>query len=101
MKKIVYEGYKISGNKVTHMKLKKISLSENESLSMLKGYKFDEESTRKMLDEAQRQSEQYRIMKEQKEYEEMNYDAICRRLNNLSTLELIKRLYHVLTYKEN
>ncbi len=53
-----------------------------------------------MLEDAQRQSEHYRMMIEQKEYEEMNYDAIRRRLDNLSTLELIKRLFNVLTYKE-
>ncbi len=100
MKKIIYEEYKISGNRVTHMKLKSITLPEDESFNMMKKYKFDEESTKKMLEDAQRQSEHYRMMIEQKEYEEMNYDAIRRRLDNLSTLELIKRLFNVLTYKE-
>ena len=47
MKKEIYEKYKISGNKVTHMKLTKISLPENETLTMMNRYRFDEESTKK------------------------------------------------------
>ena len=37
--------------------------------------------------------EQKIIRQEQKEYEEMNYDAIYRRLYELSTIELLKRLF--------
>lgn len=92
MKKQIIEKYKISGNRVTHMKLTSISLPENETLSMFERYRFDTESTQKMLDNSQRISEEYIIQKEQKEYEEMNIDAIYRRMSRLSTLELLKEL---------
>lgn len=85
--------YKISGNHVTHLKLTKISLPENETLSMYKRYRFDSESTQKMIEEAQRMHEEYNMRQEQKEYEEMNYSAIYRRLSSkYSTWELIKQL---------
>lgn len=87
-----YEKYRISGDKVTHMKLQTLSISENETLSMLKRYRFDVESTQKMVDEAQRITEDLKIKQEQKEYEEMNYEAIYRRLNNYSMFKLFKIL---------
>ena len=79
-----------------HMKLESISLPENETLSMVSKYRFDSESVEKMISEATYFSEQYRMRQEQREYEEMNYDAICRRLSDLSTLELLKRLFLIL-----
>lgn len=93
MHKKVVEQYNISGNKVTHMKLTSISISDNETLSMYKRYRFDEESTRKMIEESERISEEYEMAKEQKEYEEKNYDAICRRMSRLSFVELLKELF--------
>lgn len=54
---------------------------------------------KKMLREAELRSEKYHMLKEQKEYEEMNYSAICRRLSNLSTLELLRRLHNILLSK--
>ena len=33
------------------------------------------------------------MKKKQKEYEEMNYDAISRRMSRLSTIELLKELF--------
>lgn len=98
MKKTTIENYRISGNKVTHMKLTKISLSDNETLSMYNRYRFDEESTRKMLEDSQRMSEEYDLKKEQKEYEEKNYDAICRRMSKLSNLELLKELFSTIRH---
>lgn len=94
MKNKPKEKYKISGNHVTHMKLTKISLPENETLSMYKKYRFDSESTQQMLEEAQRMREEYDMRQEQKEYEEMNYSAIYRRLSSkYTTWELIKQLF--------
>lgn len=93
MEKKVIEQYKISGNKVTHMKLTTISLSENETLSMYNRYKFDKKSTKMMLEQSQRMSEEYDMEKEQREYEEMNYDAISRRMSRLNTIELLKELF--------
>lgn len=93
MKKKEYEGYRISGNKVTHMKLTSLSLPENETLSMIRHYCFDEENTQRMLDEAERIREEFIIRQEQKEYKEKNYDAIYRRLSNYSTFELLKELF--------
>lgn len=93
MKKEVYEEYRISGNKVTHMKLTKISLPENETMSMMNRYRFDEESTKKMLLDAQNSMEELRRQQEQKEYEEMNFTAICNRLSRMSKWELLKELF--------
>lgn len=93
MEKRIIEQYKISGNKVTHMKLTTISLSENETLSMYNRYRFDEKSTKMMLKQSQQMSEEYDMKKKQKEYEEMNYDAISRRMSRLSTIELLKELF--------
>lgn len=93
MGKKIYEGYRITRKGVAHMKLSSISLPENETLSMISKYHFDMESTEKMISEAERYSEEFRIQQEQKEYEEMNYDAIYRRLYELSTIELLKRLF--------
>lgn len=84
--------YRISGNKVTHMQLESIVISENETLSMLNRYKFDTVSTLKMLEESQKNIEEYKIKQEQKEYEEMNYSAICRRLSEYSSIELLTQL---------
>ncbi len=85
--------YKISGDHITHMKLKKISLPENETLSMYKRYRFDSDSSQKMIEEAQKMYEEYNMQQEQKEYEEMNYSAIYRRLSaKYSTWELLKQL---------
>lgn len=95
MNKIIIEEYRISENKVTHMKLKTLSLSENQTLSMVNKYRFDRENTEKMINEAEYFSEQYRINQEQREYEEMNYDAIYRHLSDLSTLELLKKLLKI------
>lgn len=93
MKKVVYEEYRISGNKVTSMKLTKISLPENETLSMIKRYRFDDENTQKMLLDVQKAMEELKMEREQKEYEEMNYSAICRRLSKMSKWELMKELF--------
>lgn len=93
MKKEAHEEYRISGNKVMHMKLSKISLPKNETLSMLERYRFDEKSTRMMLLDAQRRMEELKMQQEQKEYEEMNLSAICRRLSTMSKWELIKELF--------
>lgn len=93
MKKEIYEEYRISGNKVTHMKLTKISLPENEILSMMNRYRFDEESTKKMLMDAQISMEELKMQQEQKEYEELNFSAICSRLSRMSKWELIKELF--------
>ena len=95
-KKIIIEEYNISGNKVTHMKLTSITLPENETLSMYKKYRFDEENTKKMLEEAQRMSEEYEMKKKQKEYEEMNYNAICRRMSKLNTIGLLKEIFNTI-----
>lgn len=92
MKKMIVEKYTISKDRVMHMKLQTINIPEDEVFDMIKRYKFDSESTQRMLSEAQRLSEEYKFAKEQKEYEEMNYEAICRRMSELSTPELIKRL---------
>ena len=75
------------------MKLTTISLSENETLSTYNRYKFDEKSTKMMIEQSQQMSEEYDMKKEQKEYEEMNYDAISRRMSRLNTIELLKELF--------
>ena len=96
MKKIIFEEYRVSGKKVTHMKLEKIELPESETASMLKRYRFDENGTEEMIQEIDRFSEEFDIRQEQKEYEEMNYSAIVRRLSKLSTKELLARLWESL-----
>lgn len=95
MSKKIYEEYRISKRRTTHMKLSTISLPESETLSMISRYRFDDENTEQMISEAERYSEEFRIKQEQKEYEEMNYDAICRRLYELSMLELLKKLFRI------
>ncbi len=99
IKKATYKNYEFSRNKVYTMRLNTLNLPKNESLSMIQKYYFDEESTKKMLREAELRSEEYHMLKEQKEYEEMNYSAICRRLSNLSTLELLRRLHNIILSK--
>lgn len=93
MGKKIYEKYKITRRGTIHMKLSSISLPESETFSMVSKYRFDNENTEKMISEAERYSEEFRMRQEQKEYEEMNYDAIYRRLYELSTIELLKRLF--------
>lgn len=93
MKKKVIEKYNITGDKVTHMKLTSISFSENETLSMYESYRFDEESTRKMLEESERMSEEYDRQKREQEYRDKDYDAIFRRMSRLSTIDLIKEIF--------
>lgn len=87
------DNYKISGNKSKNTKLSKLTLPPNETLSMFGRYRFDSESAKQMLEESQKSIEEYRIKQEQKEYEEMNYSALYRRLSTLSILELIKQLF--------
>lgn len=87
------KGYCISGDNVMHMNLTSISLPENETETMLKRYRFDNESTLQMIDNSQKTIEEYKIKQEQKEYEEMNYSAICRRLLKCSSLELVIQLF--------
>lgn len=86
------EKYRISGIKTTHMKLTKITIIENESLSMLERYTFDEEETLEILREVQKNMEMLNLEREQKEYEEMNYMAICKRMYRYSIFELFKQL---------
>lgn len=93
MKKTTLEHYRISGNNVTHMKVTNITISDNETLSMYNRYRFDEESTKKMIEDSQRMSEEYEMAKEQREYEEMNIDAICNRMSRLNIFELFKELF--------
>lgn len=93
MKKNIIEHYRVSGNQVTHMKLTKITISDNETLSMYKRYRFDEKSTKQMIEDSRRMSEEYEMAKEQREYEEMNVDAICRRMSRLSIFELFMELF--------
>lgn len=87
-----FEEYSILRDGVVHVKLQRIIVPDDEVFDMAKRYKFDNASTQRMISEAQRLTEEYEIEKEQKEYEEMNYEAICRRLSELSTKELLKRL---------
>lgn len=93
MKQNTIEHYRVSGNQVTHMKLTNITISDNETLSMYNRYRFDEESTKQMIEESQRMSDEYEMAKEQKEYEEMNIDAICRRMSRLNIFELFMELF--------
>lgn len=93
MKQKITEHYRVSGNQVTHMKLTKITISDNETLSMYNRYRFDEESTKQMIEDSQRMSDEYEMEKEQKEYEEMNIDAICRRMSRLNIFELFMELF--------
>lgn len=95
MEKRIIEEYRISGNKVMHMKLTTISLPENETLSMFKRYRFDEESTQKMLEDSQRMSDEYDMAKELKEYDEMDFDAIYRRMSKLKAIDLLKELFKI------
>ena len=46
-----------------------------------------------MLLDVQKAMEELKMEKEQKEYEEMNYSAICRRLSKMSKWELVKELF--------
>lgn len=93
MKRNIIEHYRVSGNEVTHMKITNITISDNETLSMYNRYRFDEESTKKMIENSQRMSEEYEMAKEQREYEEMNIDAICERMSTLNIFELFKELF--------
>lgn len=93
MKRNIIEHYRVSGNEVTHMRITNITISDNETLSMYNRYRFDEESTKKMIENSQRMSEEYEMAKEQREYEEMNIDAICERMSTLNIFELFKELF--------
>lgn len=92
-RKIIIEHYKITRNKVTHMKLTSLTLSENETLSMYNRYRFDEENTKRMIDDSQRMSKEYDDAKRQREYAERDFDAIYERLSRMSKWELIKELF--------
>lgn len=92
MKKKLIESYKISGDKIVHMKLTKLNLPENETQTMLERYRFDEEGTSKIISEIEKSIEEINIAQEQKEYEEMNYCAICKRMYKYSILELLQEL---------
>jgi len=92
MKKRIVEEYKISRDRAIQVKIQRISVPDDEVFDMAKRYRFDDESAQRMISEAQRLTEEYEMAKEQKEYEEMNYEAICQRLSELSTKELLKRL---------
>lgn len=74
------------------MKLKRISLSDNETQTMLERYRFDEESALKILNDIEKITEELNIIQEQKEYEEMNYQAICKRMAEYSVIELLQQL---------
>ena len=93
MKRNIIEHYRVSGKEVTHMKITNITISDNETLSMYNRYRFDEESTKKMIEDSQRMSEEYEMAKEQREYEEMNIDAICGRMSGLNIFGLFKELF--------
>lgn len=69
-------------------RLDNLHLSENETLSMINRYKFDEISSKKMSDDAQMSINEFNILEEQKEYEEMNYYAIYRRMAKYSIVEI-------------
>ena len=43
-------------------------------------------------------NEEYDMKKEQKEYEEMDYNAICRRMSKLSTIELLKEIFNTILH---
>lgn len=91
MNKIIYE-YRITEKKSTPMRLTKIKLADNETLSMLERYNFESTYANKKLNEIQKDMDELQIQMEQKEYEEMNYTAICKKMYNYSTLELIKQI---------
>ena len=84
--------YKISEGKKTHIKLTKIELNDDETSSMLARYNFDPSYADMKLAEIQRDMDELQIQIEQKNYEEMNYTAICKRLYNYSTFELLQQL---------
>lgn len=89
--------YRITGNKVTHMKLNTIELSDNETLSMLKRYNFNDDYAVDLLEDIQKNMDELCIKQEQKEYEEMNYSAICKKLYNRSTWDLVKQICDVIS----
>lgn len=70
-------------------KLNTLHLSDNETLSMINRYKFDEKSSLKMQNDAQRSIDEQNILQEQKEYEEMNYYAIYRRMAKYSIIQIL------------
>ena len=69
-------------------KLNTLYLSDNETLSMVERYKFDLVSSQKMSNDAQMFIDELNILQEQKEYEEMNYYAIYRRMSKYSIMEI-------------
>lgn len=73
------------------MRLTKIELSDNETLSMLQRYNFESTYANKKLDEIQKDMDELQMRMDQKEYEEMNYTAICKKMYNYSTFELIQQ----------
>lgn len=75
------------------IKLNELYLSENETLSMVKRYKFDQDSVQEILKDVQKTIDELNILQEQKEYEEMNYYAIYRRMSQYSIFEVIKILF--------
>lgn len=92
MKKKNESKYKISGNRVTHLKLNNIKINENESLSMLDRYDFDEETIRNIIVQIDLDMQKLKLEQEQKEYEEMNYISLYKRMNRYSIGELLGQL---------
>ncbi len=101
MNKQTVTKYKVPYHKTARSEMISVSLPSNETLSMYKRYRFDCESAQQMLEESQKSIEEYKIRQEQKEYEEMNYYALYRRLSTLSILELVKQLFSVCSLKPN
>lgn len=91
MNKVICE-YRITERKTLHMRLSKIELSDNETLSMLQRYNFESTYANKKLDEIQKDMDELQMQMEQKEYEEMNYTAICKKMYNYSIFELIQQV---------
>ena len=92
---IIVKNYNISRNKVINMELTSVFFDDNETISMYKKYRFDEENTQKMINESQRISEEYDIRKIKKEYENKNCNAIYRRMSRLSFIDLVKEIFEM------
>ncbi|MDO4305089.1 MAG: hypothetical protein Q4D94_14375 [Bacillota bacterium] len=71
------------------IELDNLSISDNETLSMVERYKFDSKSAKEMSANAQKVIDELNMLQEQKEYEEMNYYAIYRRMSRYKLLEII------------
>lgn len=89
MNKQIVDGYRVSGNQITYIKLSKVSLPENETLSMLNRYRFGKGDEKSKSEEIHQNTE-----KNFQENNKISYLEMYRELAKYSSWELFMQLYN-------